>query len=293
MSDYWIIGPSTDPVIAKVNEYSDPERFIDTWLIEDWKFHVSPEGHAHVTLSDGRDFHLKNSDNYYCRIVDVGRIAGENESNDLDLMSTNKGLQIWLSSIKGRVINPPADIIHNGSKPLHEAELIKLGFNVADTFTSMNKANLAAFAREHPVVAKTICGVRARCRRVFADDLLSDSYSGPVHLQKFISGVNVRVHVLDELCHALEIAGRHIDYRHVDESNPILDGRQIALPEHLEQQLVAAAKKLGMLLSGWDFIVDDDGKWWCLEVNPMPAFTPFDRPTDFQLTKALVEYLKQ
>jgi len=34
---------------------------------------------------------------------------------------------------------------------------------------------------------------------------------------------------------------------------------------------------MGLLLAGWDFKVDSDGRAWCLEANAMPGYSSYDR----------------
>ena len=51
----------------------------------------------------------------------------------------------------------------------------------------------------------------------------------------------------------------------------------VALPAEVAERCVALASRLGLLLAGIDLIDGEDGEWYCLEANPSPAFSAFDR----------------
>ena len=43
--------------------------------------------------------------------------------------------------------------------------------------------------------------------------------------------------------------------------------------------------------TGWDFKVDAEGRYWCLECNPMPGYSFYDRLGQGAVSRALVELL--
>jgi glutathione synthase/RimK-type ligase-like ATP-grasp enzyme len=61
------------------------------------------------------------------------------------------------------------------------------------------------------------------------------------------------------------------------------------LPVDLEQQLITATTKMGLSFAGWDFKLDKDGSYWCLEANPMPGYDGYDRRLNGRITESLLE----
>jgi glutathione synthase/RimK-type ligase-like ATP-grasp enzyme len=62
-------------------------------------------------------------------------------------------------------------------------------------------------------------------------------------------------------------------------------------PAELSQFLIDATRKIGLEFAGWDFKLDADGKYWCLEVNPMPGYSPYDERCDGAISRALYDHL--
>jgi hypothetical protein len=87
------------------------------------------------------------------------------------------------------VANRPLAAAHNGSKPLHEAVLARLGFRVPPSITSCDTGALRDFVRQGPAVSKAISGVRAHAA-LATDNILEtfDPAGGPIHLQRLITG---------------------------------------------------------------------------------------------------------
>ncbi len=60
----------------------------------------------------------------------------------------------------------------------------------------------------------------------------------------------------------------------------------MALPEDIAERCVALAAQLRLVLSGIDLIATGDD-YYCLEVNPNPAFSYFDVSTDRTIARAV------
>ena len=46
-----------------------------------------------------------------------------------------------------------------------------------------------------------------------------------------------------------------------------------------------------LTLAGFDFRVTKDGRWYCLEVNPMPTFLPYETATGQPIGNAVLDAL--
>jgi glutathione synthase/RimK-type ligase-like ATP-grasp enzyme len=181
-------------------------------------------------------------------------------------------------------------MLDNGSKPLHEACLLKAGFNVPPSLTSSDPVRLRAFAETHAAIVKSICGIRADCRRVDPQEFADfHPEQGPVHLQKAIDGIDVRVHVVQERAIAVGVRTAEVDYRIADDAEYF----RFDLPSELARQVVESTRAMGLAFAGWDFKVDQDGKFYALEANPMPGYHPYDRAVDGAITRALLDHLEE
>ncbi|MGH3430318.1 MAG: hypothetical protein ACRDQZ_22570, partial [Mycobacteriales bacterium] len=113
---------------------------------------------------------------------------------------------------------------------------------------------------------------------------------GPVHLQRYIVGNDVRVHICGIRIHAQEIeAPAVVDYRTTVAANIRIT--DCDLPAALADQLVTSTRDAGMLLAGWDLKMDPDGTYWALEANPMPGYDWYDRELSGAVTASLLDLL--
>jgi len=84
------------------------------------------------------------------------------------------------------------------------------------------------------------------------------------------------------------IRSRAIDYRSTDE-HTVHESTEI--PSALASIIVEATRRLGLVFAGWDFKVDDKGRYWCLEANPMPGYDVYDRRAEGVISTALLTCL--
>ncbi len=253
----------------------------------DWRFDLPPTDGAKLFHADG-DIVLDPNDSYFCRLIDLSAAS--------DLASAGRwrallaALRAWIEAVPGRVVNRPLGGVHNGSKPLHEALLLGAGLRVPPSLTSSDPAELRAFAREGLTISKTVCGTRAHTATVTPDDFTDfDPESGPVHLQRQIVGDDARIHVVGEhvIMH-VALAGA-VDYRR---AGAIRTMTQREPPAALKDALIAATPMIGLAFAGWDFKIDADGTYWCLEANPMPGYGPYDAICDGAISRSLLKYLE-
>ena len=112
---------------------------------------------------------------------------------------------------------------------------------------------------------------------------------GPVHLQEFIRGDDVRVHVVGDRYQAELVKCPTVDYRLDHELSKHFPDHQ--LPDDLAQQIVKATQAFGLTFAGWDFKLTPEGEYFCLEANPMPGYDGYDRRCNYKITDLLIDYL--
>jgi len=252
----------------------------------DWRFDLPPTT-AQLKLH-GQMATLDPDGSYYCRITDLSSVS-ESKEESLRWRGFITALCAWLETIPGTVVNRPGHACDNSAKPLHEWWLQQCGFAVPASLTSSEAERLANFTAAGATVVKTLSGVRANCRIVTPDEFqFFDPRRGPVHLQRQIKGFDVRAHVVKDRVFAEKIVSTEVDYRINSDRTDYLPYK---LPNEIEEKLVYSSHAAGLIFAGWDFKVDANGIFWCLEANPMPGYNAYDRRLGGVITRALVDVL--
>ena len=253
----------------------------------DWRLAVPDDGAGWV--SDGDERHdLDPAASYYCRLIDLSALQDDTRAA-ARWHGLVRGLFAWLDAVPGTVVNRPGAWSDNASKPLHEFTLQSHGLAVPESLTSSGRERLHAFSAAGPTIVKTLSGVRATGRLVVPADF--DTFvggQGPVHLQRYVAGSDVRVHVCGSRVHAEQIRSGAVDYR-VDDDAVFTP---YTLPADLAEILIERTRTFGMEFAGWDFKRDAEGVHWCLEVNPMPGYDWYDRRAGGAISESLVGLLE-
>jgi glutathione synthase/RimK-type ligase-like ATP-grasp enzyme len=262
-------------------------EWVDLAVLTDGRWHIDLDGDAEL-WSGGQRVAISPGASVYARLVTEG-----DASQDPEQVARSRALLAalasWLELSGGRVVNRPGHVLDNGSKPLHEVCLRRAGFEVPPSVTSSDPERLRVFAEAHPVVVKTISGIRADCRRVDAAEFADfDPEQGPIHLQEVVEGQDVRIHVVGPRVIAVVIQSTSIDYR----TAPDAAYAPFELPAELAARLVEATREMGLAFAGWDFKLRGDGVFFALEANPMPGYHPYDRHLGGTITRAVIDYLE-
>jgi hypothetical protein len=253
----------------------------------DWRFQVPARGPA-VLVQDGQSIELQPDDSYFCRLIDLSSQTADAQKSRR-WQSLLGGLRAWLTDIPGPVVNRGLAGAHNSSKPLHETILQELGFRVPESITGCDVEELRRFTRDGPAVSKAVCGTRAQTIEITEADLEGFApESGPIHLQRMVTGGDARVHVVGDDIVAQRLCSDTVDYRR----GGVMDDLEVfELPERIRDLVITGTRQIGLAFAGWDFKIDGDEQYWCLEVNPMPGYSPYDLLCDGAITRALLRYL--
>ncbi|MFF9765586.1 RimK family alpha-L-glutamate ligase [Streptomyces sp. NPDC014636] len=253
-----------------------------------WRLSLPDDGDSWLLAGDQRH-DLRPGDGYYCRLADLSALE-EDPVRRVRWRGLMASLTAWLDTAPGVVVNRPGTAGDNGSKPLHEVTLARLGFTVPESLTSSDPGRLRAFAAAGPAIVKALSGVRADSRPVSPEEFDAFvAHQGPVHLQRYVAGSDVRVHVCADAVHAEEAVSTAVDYRTAPPED--IDFRPHELPAALATSLTARTRELGLAFAGWDFKRDAEGTYWCLEANPMPGYDWYDRRAGGAITASLAHLL--
>lgn len=199
----------------------------------------------------------------------------------------------WADVAALRVANRPTAMMSNTSKPYQAALIRALGFDVPETLVTSDPEEVRRFLRRHGrVVYKSVSGVRSVVHELAGERVedLERVRDLPTQFQRLLTGTNVRVHVVGARVHACAVDSATIDYRYA-EGGPGPEMTPVDLPEDVARGCVRLAQELDLPLAGVDLLHDEDGRWWCFEVNPSPAYSSFEEPTGMPIAHSLATWL--
>jgi len=209
-------------------------------------------------------------------------------------MDIDDALLSWSELTSALVVNRPSAMASNNSKPYQGAIIQAMGFAIPDTLiTTDPKAAREFWMRHGMVIYKSISGIRSIVSRLSTEqaERLEHVRWCPTQFQQYIPGNDYRVHVVGEEIFACEILSTADDYRYATKQGSSVEIRSYTLPKDVADRCVALALALGMSVVGVDLRCTPDGRWYCFEVNPSPAFTYYQDATDLPIDEAIARLL--
>ena len=201
-------------------------------------------------------------------------------------------LWTWLALTPALVVNRPAAMASNASKP-YQLEIIRQhGFAVPETLLTTDPRAVEAFWAQHgTLIYKSISGHRSIVSRLGAahGGRLADVATCPTQFQQYVPGPDYRVHVVGAEVFACEIFSGADDYRYPGEHDVAI--RAYDLPVAVAERCRTLAAALELPVAGIDLRRGPDGHWYCFEVNPSPAFTYYQRWTGQPIGEAIARLL--
>jgi glutathione synthase/RimK-type ligase-like ATP-grasp enzyme len=198
------------------------------------------------------------------------------------------------ASLRSVVVNRPAAGRSNTSKPYQIGLIARAGFQVPDTLVTTDPTAARAFLRQHGrLVYKSLSGIRSIVATLDASEegRLDNVRNGPVQLQAYVRGLDVRVHIVGDQWFACSVESAATDYRYAGATGTTAELSAFDLPEEVGRQLVEMVRGLNLLLAGVDLRRTPDGSWVCFEVNPSPGFPWYEETTGHQIAEAIANLL--
>jgi glutathione synthase/RimK-type ligase-like ATP-grasp enzyme len=207
---------------------------------------------------------------------------------------------LWISKVDA--------IRKANSKPLQQVVASQLGFNIPDTLYATDPKRAEEFVRqEKTAIAKTPATAFPTSKLAFSKVVRPEDgldYRGvrmdPFIFQALIKPANeLRITVVGSQVFAATVGGleayggssefRDWRYGHVDGG---FTAKAYDLPQKLNKQCVALVRKLGLEFGAIDIILDEQGKYWFLEINPNGQWGFIEEKTGQPIGKAIAENLK-
>jgi glutathione synthase/RimK-type ligase-like ATP-grasp enzyme len=135
------------------------------------------------------------------------------------------------------------------------------------------------------VIYKSVSGIRSIVRRLGRERLqdLDAVKNCPTQFQRYIPGCDLRVHVIGNFVHALQIESDCDDYRYALQEGGCVRATSVELDFATATSLRTMTEEMGLLVAGIDLRRTHSGELYCLEVNPSPGFTYFQQLADIDL----------
>jgi len=203
-------------------------------------------------------------------------------------------LESWAELTGALVVNRSSAMEPNSSKPFQAAQLRRLGFNVPDTLITTDPAAVVEFRERHRrIIYKSISSIRSIVSELTDGHMsrLDDLCWCPTQFQELVSGTDYRVHVVGDEVFAAEIRSEAVDYRYAGRQGCEVTIRAASIADELARRCAVASREMGLAVSGMDLRLTDDGKWYCFEVNPSPAFNFYQSATGQRIDDAIARLL--
>jgi hypothetical protein len=294
--------PGDDPLMAvhdALLRRGAPVSFLDQRAVLRTEAELRVDGRVTGLLRlDGDELALEEIRAVYLRPYETARIptvrAAGSEGATAHATALEDILVSWLDVTPALVLNRPAAMASNGSKP-YQASLIRAaGLAVPDTLLTTEAESVRAFVEEHGrVIYKSISGVRSIVTALEGTELdrLDEVAWCPTQFQAWVPGVDVRVHVVGTELFSCEISSKADDYRYAAAQGDEARFRPSTLPPEVADACRRLARKLELPLAGIDLRRTPDGEWCCFEVNPSPGFTYFQAAVGHPIADAVAELL--
>jgi|SRR6516164_3948324 hypothetical protein len=292
-------GMDGDPPLAAVRSALDrrnaPYFYLDQRAILDTEVHLDAgaDTRGYVRYR-GQELRFEDVTASYIRPDDSRQLAdvsaaGPESTAWLHALSVEDTLLSWTEITPALVINRPSAMGSNTSKP-YQLELIHaLGFDTPETLVTTDPDAALAFWNEHKeVIYKSVSSVRSKVARITSQHLnrLGHIATCPTQFQKYVPGVDYRVHVVGESVFGCSVESAGDDYRYA-QSNV----SPCALPDFVAARAKDVAAGLGLMLAGLDLRRTPEDCWVCFEVNPSPGFTFYDRLEGEPIAAAIARLL--
>lgn len=296
-----IWGLRRDPPVAAVwdalNQIGCRVTFLDQHAVLDTEAELSVGcevggrlrvGCETINLGEVSAVYFRPSD---WRDLPVIAAAGRNSDAWWHALNLHDILHAWADLTPALVVNRPAAMTANGSKPYQACWIRSFGFQVPDTLITTDPTCALEFWRQHQkVVYKSLSAIRSIVSRLTEEHMprLADIAWCPTHFQEYVPGTDYRVHVVGDEVFACKILSEADDYRYAAEPAVM---EACDLPCEVAAQSKRLAVSMSLPVSGIDLRCTPQGQWYCFEVNPSPGFTCFQDRTEQPIAEAIARLL--
>lgn len=231
----------------------------------------------------------------YHRFMDVSDVLGSSSPPQVvtKTRSILHSLMNLFDVIPGRMVNRRRPMMSNNSKPYQSLLIKQAGLAIPETLITNDARFLESYALSNgPLIYKSISSIRSIVAPL--DDKSIARVESLCHLptqfQRKLKGFNVRVHVIGRRLFATQILTSATDYRYAIQEDASAEFRPYELNVELRQRCLRLARICQLSFAGIDLMICPE-KVYCLEVNPSPAYSYYQKFTGQPISDALADYL--
>jgi glutathione synthase/RimK-type ligase-like ATP-grasp enzyme len=202
-------------------------------------------------------------------------------------------LLAWADVAPVRVVNRPSAMAANDSKPFQARQIRAAGFATPATLITTSPEAVREFRRRGPLIYKSISGVRSIVSRLGPEQeaYLGDVTHCPTMFQEYVPGVDHRVHVVGDELFSCRVVSSADDYRYPRAGDERTRIEAVELDTTVAARIRGMVRAMDMSLAGVDLRRTPEGRWYCFEVNPSPAFSYFAQATGQPIAYAIARLL--
>ena len=306
---HWF-DPTADMVIEQLNKREFPVYRVDPGDLPDRLMvtgELSPAGFTTTLQLPDRTLRLAHVGCAWYRRPTAFRLPPDLSDGDRRWATTEARAAVGgLIQLVPRWLNHPAAIGRAEYKPrqLHAAR--RLGLNVPATLITNDPRRAAQFAAEQggsvvykPLASPLLADPDGEPAIVYTTPVTTEQVAGKgvritPHLfqQRIPKDHELRITYLDGACHTARIdtdSPRAAEDWRADRDH--VRYQRAELPADIADSIGALAEALGLRYAAVDMIVDPDGRYWLLEVNPNGQFGFVEHATGIPLSAAIADAL--
>lgn len=215
-----------------------------------------------------------------------------------------------LNAIEPLWLNSPLKIQTAENKPLQLCLAKQIGLPVPRSIVTNCYNDIIAFMKTSPVIIKplreALVTISGEEKVLFTTLLNANDLSAadvesikacPVIMQDHVSkALDIRVTVVGNRVLAAEIHSQDREETKTDWRNTSrldLLHRAHTLPPEVSEKCIGLTQKLGLRFGAIDLILDKNGVYWFLEINPNGQWAWIENRTNLKISSAIVDELEE
>lgn len=275
---------------------------LDQRTVLDTELDISIDAGLHGRIrTAGEEWNLEEVTAAYVRPPDprsepAVRQAGEGSLVWQHALALDDALNGWLELTDALVVHRGSAMAANNCKPLQAMQIRSFGFETPDTLIATDADAVQAFWAEHgAVIYKSISGIRSIVARLTEAHMqrMDDLGWCPTQFQQYVPGTDYRVHVVGEKVFACRIECEADDYRYASRQELPIAITACTVPPECAERCRLLAASMDLTLAGIDLRLTPEGRWFCFEVNPSPAFSYYQSAAGQPIAAAVACLLMQ
>lgn len=266
----------------------------------DLQFEVA-DGLVHGELRIGPEHYgLEEFTGVYTRVMDDQQLPElrrepPHSRKRAQCRALHDALMRWQEITPARVVNRVAPMGSNASKPYQARLIQQYGFLTPETLVTNDPELVREFrARHGRLIYKSISGARSIVQTLDDEALarIERIRWCPVQFQAYVEGQNMRVHTVGGEVFATAIRSEAVDYRYA--RRQVGDHAELVaaeLDDDTASRCLALARGLDLEFAGIDLKITPEGRIYCFEVNPCPAYSYYELNAGQPISAALARHL--